>query len=94
MGFMHITPVFDEGTRLIYIFKEYISYGCVSHLMNAKLPCDLFVCICFPFNFNLVSVITKYSVGRCMYFLLHLMKIRHELPFPDPPLGLLGKFRP
>ena len=29
-----------------------------------------------------------------MYFLPHLTKSRHELPFPDPSLGLLAKFRP
>ena len=51
------------------------SYSCVSHLIDAKSPCDLFVLlVClysflFPFNFNLISVITKY-LGLTMHVFL------------------------
>ena len=52
------------------------------------------ICFCFPFNFNLIPVIAKYF-GLTMHVCLTVLtKSQHELPFPDPPLGLLAKFRP
>ena len=55
-----------------------------------------FVCIrfCFLFNFNVISVISKYLGLKMHVFLTAFNENRHELPFPDPSLGLSAKFRP
>ena len=50
------------------------SYGCDSHLIDAKLPFDLFVFVfVFLFNFNLISVITRY-LGLTMHVFLTAFK--------------------
>ena len=58
----------------MFIFNliKKISYGSVSHLINAKSHCYLFVLLVglflffFPLNFNLIYVLTKY-IGLTMH---------------------------
>ena len=58
----------------INLQRMIFSYGCVSNLIDAKLPCDFFcICFCFRFNFNLISVITKY-LGLTMHVFLTAFK--------------------
>ena len=76
MGFMHKYAGFRRRNMFdINLQRIIFSYGCVLHLIDAKLPCDLLICICFsfPFNFNLIFVITKY-LGLTMHVFLTAFK--------------------
>ena len=51
MGFMHITPVFRRRNMFdINLQRIIFSYCCVSHLNDAKLPCDFYLYL-FLFSF-------------------------------------------
>ena len=54
----------------INLQKIFLSYGCVSHLIDAKLPCDLFVFVfvSFKFQFNFRDYLVSRSDYACISY--------------------------
>ena len=95
MGFMHITLVFDELRNTFYIDLQRMN--CLIRLYFESHQCNVVLAlICFfPFKFqSKLPWLLSISDWQCMYVLLRRTKSRHELPFPDPSLGLFAQFRP
>ena len=74
-----------------YRHVDYLPHGHVPLILKMRIRLILHYLSIFNSKFcNMYRV----SDWQCMYFLPHIMRNQHELPFPDPALGLLAKCCP
>ena len=74
-----------------YKHVDYLPHARVSPILQMRIRLILRYFSILDLNF---CDMYRISDWQCMYVLPRRTKSRHELPFPDPSLGLFAQFRP